>query len=198
MNDDLKEFYRENIRYRRMCLEPKELDRYGKDICDIVFNTGDKELDKCIKDASVFALYREVRGELPCKFIAERLMKNKKQVCYPKVASEELSFYYVEDMTSDFEEGSYGILEPKNGLTEVSLDDIDVLIVPAIAYNDEGVRLGQGGGYYDRLCSKLENSGKMPLIIGICYDFQINSGIPVEDHDMCVDVLLAVETGDNL
>ena len=72
----------------------------------------------------------------------------------------------------------------------------DIVIVPAIAYNDEGIRLGQGGGYYDRLWKDLggDSPDRKNVIVGICYDFQMISSIPVDENDMVCDVIFAVPT----
>ncbi|MBO4407648.1 MAG: 5-formyltetrahydrofolate cyclo-ligase, partial [Clostridiales bacterium] len=87
----------------------------------------------------------------------------------------------------------FGIAEPDESCILADPSSIDMIILPAVAYNDEGVRLGMGGGYYDRFCSSCN-----AVTVGICYDFQINSSIPVEDHDLCVDYLFVVETEDEL
>ena len=196
MSIESKEFYRNIIRDRRMNLEPAILERCAEEALQALLNTGDKEINDILKGAKTVALYRAIRGELNVDRIAKWCLKKGKTTCFPKTLGEKIEFFKASDLDKDFVSGKYGILEPKSTET-VNIEDIDVVIVPAFAYNDEGVRLGAGGGYYDRFYADCLSTGKVPLFVGICYDFQINSGIPVEDYDLCVDVLLTVDTSED-
>ena len=74
-------------------------------------------------------------------------------------------------------------------MAAVGPKDIDVVVLPAVAYNEEGTRLGMGGGYYDRFIGSLD---KKPYMLGICYEFQICSDLPVTDHDITADFLAVI------
>lgn len=80
--------------------------------------------------------------------------------------------------------GSFHIEEP-TGSETVDADEIELVVVPAVAYDRKGNRLGRGKGFYDRLL-KSSRATK----IGIAYDFQIVEEIPVEDHDVPVDLVI--------
>ena len=75
--------------------------------------------------------------------------------------------------------------------------DIDLLIVPGLAFDSNNNRLGQGKGYYDRFISKMRNEGeKKPLLVGVCLEEQFidlgddgTGGIPVSDHDYIMDMV---------
>ena len=86
----------------------------------------------------------------------------------------------------DLKPGAYGILEPvEYKIKEVSIEEIDLIIVPGVGFDERGNRIGHGKGYYDDLLSK----SKAPHI-GLAFEFQIVKEIPVEEHDMPVDKII--------
>lgn len=80
--------------------------------------------------------------------------------------------------------GAFHIEEPV-GDECADLDDIDLIIVPAIAYDRAGNRVGRGKGYYDRLLSRAKS-----VTIGVGYDFQLFDSIDIEPHDVPVDIVI--------
>ncbi len=90
------------------------------------------------------------------------------------------------DNWGDLAIGSYNILEPKKEkIKEISIDDVDLIIVPGVGFDERGNRLGHGKGYYDNL---LKNSTS--LKISLAFDFQIVENIPTEKHDIPVDKII--------
>lgn len=86
---------------------------------------------------------------------------------------------------STLAEGAYRIMEPTKG-EPVGLDTIDMVIVPAVAYDRHGNRVGRGKGFYDRLLAD-SRAAK----VGIAYDFQLlDDDIEVEEHDTPVDIII--------
>ncbi len=85
--------------------------------------------------------------------------------------------------------GAFQIEEP-DGDESVNIDDIDLIIVPALAYDRKGNRVGRGKGYYDRL---LANS--RATTIGVCYNFQLVDEIDTDDFDIPVDYVIADQCG---
>ncbi len=113
-----------------------------------------------------------------------------KNVVVPKTDLEkkELELYQIHYPEKDLARGAYGILEPvpsRTRRTEVS--DIECVIVPGIAFDAAGHRIGQGAGFYDRLLKKI---GPQVPKIGLAYSFQVLSSIPFESHDEKVDLVL--------
>ena len=76
-------------------------------------------------------------------------------------------------------------MEPTDDGTVIPDDDIDMIVVPGIAFDRNRNRLGRGKGYYDRLLSDLKASA-----VGLCFDFQLKDQIPVEPFDKKVDLVI--------
>jgi len=86
---------------------------------------------------------------------------------------------------ADLVEGNYGILEPGKK-EKVDLDSIDLVIVPGVAFDREGNRIGFGKGYYDKILDSI-NAVK----VGICFDFQVVDRIENEEHDVRMDYVVS-------
>lgn len=92
----------------------------------------------------------------------------------------------------DLESGAWGIREPKQSLPEWDVSTaIDAIIVPGLAFDLQGGRLGYGGGYYDRFIRSLRRAPwKSPLLIAIAFASQIVDAVPMEGHDLECDVII--------
>ena len=90
----------------------------------------------------------------------------------------------ITDPENDLVAGSYGILEPKKHLVDhFGLTELEMVLVPGLAFDRTGHRLGRGKGYYDRFLTLLPKHIKT---IGLAYDFQLLDSIPVNDLDVAV------------
>lgn len=105
---------------------------------------------------------------------------NNKRLHLPRVNGDTLDVLPAGDTTI----GSFNIKEPI-GNTLTPTQTIDLAIIPGIAFDRNGARLGRGKGYYDKL---LQNMAA--LKIGICYDFQLLEKLPLEPHDICMDAII--------
>ena len=90
------------------------------------------------------------------------------------------------EKTDSLCENNYGILEPDEDALVDSPESESLIIVPALAVDEMGVRLGYGGGYYDRY---LSNCPKVKLIVPL-FQNQITKGLPRDDHDILVDAVI--------
>ena len=108
-----------------------------------------------------------------------------KQVCVPAWNPEkelyEMARY---DIGMEMISGPVGILEPKEA-DWVPPEEINVMLVPAIAFDPNGGRLGHGGGHYDRLLQ-----GGACYRVGLAFEFQVVKAIPLDEHDVPVDVVV--------
>jgi 5-formyltetrahydrofolate cyclo-ligase len=96
----------------------------------------------------------------------------------------------VSELTSfgELRDGFYGIKEPmEEYVRPTSSEQLDLIIVPAVAYDRRGYRIGYGGGYYDRFLSSLD---KDIVTIGIAFDIQIVGEVPVQPFDIPVDMVI--------
>lgn len=137
------------------------------------------------RSADTILLYHALPDEPDISSILRKWSKNKKMLL-PAVIGNELELRcYRSD--SDMQQGAYGIQE-STGEAFSQYDEIDLAIIPGVAFTHQGKRLGRGKGYYDRLLPKLKNAYK----IGICFPFQIVDDIPAEEHDVTMDEVLSV------
>lgn len=195
ISEEKKEI-RAEIRRRRLQLDDEFLNEVDKELPQAVFSLDDEDFKARLKSSKRIALYRATGGELPCDGLAESLMKKGKICCFPRIEGESMVFCDCNSLDENcFKTGAFGIKEPLDSLTHVDPESIDIVVLPAVAYNEEGTRLGQGKGYYDRFYAGLK--GRKPFLLGVCYDFQISSEIPVEEHDITADVILAIPTAED-
>ena len=108
-----------------------------------------------------------------------------KTLILPRCAAEHAIDLCVVRSMDDLEAGAYGILEPKMNCALVTAADIDFAVVPCLSFDRKGRRLGQGGGYYDRLLPQL----RCPTAL-ICREQLMSPEVPVEEHDMRCTMLI--------
>lgn len=86
----------------------------------------------------------------------------------------------------DLKRGSYGILEPPSNNKTIDPAAIDIILVPGVAFDLEGNRIGHGAGYYDTLLGSSPSASH----IGLAFDFQVVDKLPAEKHDVPVDKII--------
>ena len=159
-----------------------------KRLCEIDLAEIDKNLSARLEDHSVFKaakrvfLYVSVAKEINTHDIIERLYISGRVIALPKCETMgEMNFL---EYDGQLAEGRYHIPEPVSEVVLVPQKD-DVLIVPGLAFDEMGYRMGQGGGYYDRYMAKY------PCItIGVCREQFILNQIPKEWNDLPVDYVI--------
>lgn len=109
-----------------------------------------------------------------------------KEVFLPAVCGEELRFIRVAS-ERDFKKGTFGILEPCLTGEALPSDLADIIVLPGVAFDLSGRRIGYGKGFYDRALHRLEGMGRL---VGFCYDFQLVDEIAGEPHDVAVDMVI--------
>jgi len=137
--------------------------------------------------ASCIALYAPVHNETDTAEILEAAFAAGKRVLYPAVCGERMVFRQVEELRH-LAEGSFGILEPCPTGVDHHADEPDLIVVPGVAFDLHGHRIGYGKGYYDRF---LLHPGRKAHLIGLCHDFQLIDGaIPAEGHDIRMELIV--------
>lgn len=147
--------------------------------------------------AACIALYSPIQQELDTSLIFEVAVAAGKTVLFPAVCGHYLKFKVVTGL-DQLKKGSFGILEPGNLAKSYPVETADLIVVPGVAFDLEGHRIGFGKGYYDRCLNQHSLAG---VVVGFCHDFQLLNRIPVEGHDIhmqCIvtDNRLIIPTGE--
>jgi len=131
--------------------------------------------------------FASTTGEINTYSILEGVLSSGKKLYLPRVAADKTHFdyYAVSDFTK-LSTGAFGILEP-TGSHPAPWEEIDIALVPGLAFDLRGHRLGFGKGYYDRVLPLLK---KTTLTVGLGYSFQVVERIPDEAHDIPLKALL--------
>ncbi len=137
-----------------------------------------------VRQASVIALFASLADEPQTTAIIEQLAQSKR-IVLPRIKGDEMEFY---DISEGLHEGAFGIMEPV-ATTPIEPSEIDVMIVPGVAFTREGARLGRGKGFYDKYLSL---NGFRAYTIGVCFPCQIVENIPTEQHDKIVDKVATI------
>jgi len=130
--------------------------------------------------------YVSLKDEVNTLDMIDEALKTGKRVCVPVILKEDkrLIAGEIKDRKKDLERQRFGIYQPKAGsVKEVPLEDIDLVVVPGIAFDKFNVRLGRGHGYYDKLLCALPNKTST---IGLAFDFQVVEKLPKDPHDIPV------------
>ena len=138
------------------------------------------------KAASTVLLYHALPDEPQLQALLDKALTAGKQVLLPVVVGDDLVIRHYEG-SKYLAEGAYSIMEPTGeDLPREAYGDIDLAIVPGMAFDREGHRLGRGRGYYDRLLPRLTHAS----FIGVCFPFQLLEAIPHEPHDVRMNRIL--------
>lgn len=135
-------------------------------------------------------LYASCKGEVDTFFLINRALSLGKCVALPKVLKDKKQIMAVRILSTDeLKSGAYGIREPEIRIDNVlNAAELDLVVVPGLAFDPAGRRLGRGQGYYDRFLSELPHATPC---VGLAYDFQMVKEVPVcEEHDRPVTQVL--------
>lgn len=139
----------------------------------------------------LIAAYLSLPTEPGTDLLIEQAQTDHDAIWVPKVIEDSLEWVALRKSTP-LTEGPFGIREPVG--VPVRSDDLvglDVMFVPALAVDEKGRRLGQGGGYYDRLLQSFpRNSRGGPLLVAVVFDDEVLDEVPVAEFDRPVDVAL--------
>ena len=133
--------------------------------------------------AEKIMLYSALPDEVQTQDFLEKWHLTKHIILPTVVGDDIIPVEYGKD--TDFAVGDFNILEPQN---EPYQGDFDLIVVPGVAFDDKGNRIGRGRGYYDRfLCQHLDVKR-----IGICFDFQLVDEVPTEPLDIRMDEVISL------
>ena len=168
---------------KRRSLDPEQLAAQSSHVAANVLSL------KEYAGARLVASYCAKDDEVQTKAIIERALNDGKRVAVivTDVPSKTLRFSEIESYAEDLAPGTFGILEPKQGrVRPVSLADADVVLVPLLAWDEKGQRLGYGAGYFDRALAGAPRITK----VGLGLESQRLPDIPTSRYDVPLDIVV--------
>jgi len=182
-----KQEVRNNIAATLEKLSDKEIAKKTKQIEDNLFEFAN------FLEAKIVLLYINKKSEVASRNIIKRCFDFNKIVILPafNIKTYEIKLMKVDDLDNDLITGPRGILEPDiNRCKIVPVDRVDLALIPGIAFDEKGGRIGSGEGYYDRFIPKLSITTRK---VAIALECQIIQQVPVESHDNHVDIIITEE-----
>lgn len=142
------------------------------------------------KNSKKILFYWSMDDEVFTKQTVIQAYNEGKEVYLPVVEGDNLRIRLFEGAAAMVAGESFAIPEPSNDSPEASIDDMDLAVVPGVAFDAQCSRMGRGKGYYDRLLSAATKEGR-PYTIGVCFDFQLVPKVPVEECDKPLDCVIS-------
>lgn len=178
----MKHHFRSLIKETLEAMSPDQAERKSRQACAAVV-----ELPEFAGACTIMA-YMTIPNETDAGAIILAAWNQGKTVLVPVVSTEPREMFAVElrSLKAGLKVSSYGILEP-DGSNPWPADRIDLMIVPALAFDRLGNRLGRGGGFYDRF---LAQEGMHAVTCGLAFQEQLLDEIPTDHHDKPVDLLV--------
>ena len=140
------------------------------------------------KKAKFVMLYASKKEEVNTEELIDGALEMGKRVALPRRTSQETVIpKEITNRHTDLEKSTYEIHEPRESQKNVWLNEIDLIVVPGVAFDIKNRRLGRGKGYYDRF---LKNLPRNDLTIGLAFDFQIVKSLPQDSHDIPVSTVI--------
>lgn len=170
---------------KRDNLFPEEITKKSDKILFQLFNMPE------YKEAQHILLYADYRNEVATDKLFEDAKKRGKKIYYPKVFGQEMEFYAV-DSLDELRFGYKGIREPQENPIKrffYKKQDNTIMIVPGVAFDMKGYRVGYGKGYYDKYLSER----RMISTFALSYAFQILEHIPSDSYDIKMDKIITEE-----
>lgn len=137
------------------------------------------------KAARSLYAYLSFNQEVRTEPIIRQAWKDGKRVAVPKIVGRDMVFIWLDSFDDLLPQGNYGILEPASD-GPVADDETALILMPGLAFDAQGHRIGYGGGYYDRYLSAHPGHPTVAL----CYPFQLFQCLLTEDHDIPVDLVI--------
>ena len=138
-----------------------------------------------LKEAKTVMLYYSLPDEVDTHTLVDSLLMSRKTILLPRVTGEgtmELRRY---TGPSDLAIEAYNIMEPTGEVYD-DYEEIDLAVIPGVAFDAEGNRMGRGKGYYDRFLPLVPQAYKL----GVCFPFQKVDSIPTDEHDIRMDEVI--------
>ena len=173
-----KKQLRQQIREKKRAMTPEQIEQVSARLGELFFASS------LYAEAETIYGYLPYNQEVRTVPMLQRALRDGKKVAVPKVYGDEMKFIYMTDL-SKVEKGYSGIPEPI--ADEPAADDPKALVLmPGLAFDAQGHRIGYGGGFYDKFLAKEPDHPTLAL----CYEFQILPHLDTEEFDIPVDCVI--------
>lgn len=173
-----KVMLRKSIREKKRAMTDAQIEEKSALLKDLFMQT------EQYKNATVIYGYLPYNQEVRTVPILLQAMRDGKKVAVPKVYGDEMRFIYLDDISA-VSTGYAGIPEPIADFP-IAEDPTALVLMPGLAFDKQGHRIGYGGGFYDKFLEKEPDHPKVAL----CYDFQVLPSLEVLEHDIPVDLVI--------
>lgn len=166
------------IREKKRAMTPEEINCRSEKLCELFLQS------EAYKNAKTVYGYLPYNQEVRTVPMLEQALKDGKRVAVPKCYGDEMKFIFMDDL-SKVEKGYAGIPEPvEDG--PVADDTTALVLMPGMAFDPQGHRIGYGGGFYDKFLAQEPHHPTLAL----CYAFQVLPHLETEEFDIPVDCVL--------
>ena len=169
---------RKEIREKKRAMTEADICRRSHILCEKFIES------EAYKNANTIYGYLPYNQEVRTWDALQQALTDGKRVAVPKVYEDEMKFIYITDF-SQIDTGYCGIPEPIID-EPVAKDKTALVLMPGLAFDREGHRIGYGGGFYDRFLSDEPDHPTLAL----CYNFQVKDSLPTEEFDIPVDTVI--------
>lgn len=169
-----KQYVRRKAKQARLALDPSYRHRAGIRIAEHVLRLVKKQAARHVM------LYAALEDEVPTEMLFCRLRKLGIDTSFPRIGHGNSLHVHVVSSWDDLRPAAFGIKEPHRALPRVEPTQLDVIVVPGVAFDHRGSRLGYGKGYYDRFLARIPHT----LRIGLAFDCCVYERVPSELHDI--------------
>jgi len=147
----------------------------------------------CWQASAEVVLFASLPGEVDSGPIFEAARRDGRRTLLPRMLPGEGLEFLSFDAFEALEPGRYGVREPPAGIPARVHGPGTLILVPGVAFDRRGGRLGRGAGYYDRALAALRGGGGAPCVLGVAFSIQIVERVPMDRHDVFMDAVVTDE-----
>lgn len=163
----------------------QNFEKWSKSICQNIINS------EFYQKAQIVYAYMALPDEVDLSVLIDDALCKNKTVFVPKVVQNSNKMIFFDYSKCQFENGSFGILEPKTEdikEEKIAGNQTAIFLVPGRVFGEDGERVGRGKGFYDIYLSNfLKTQKKSVLVAGVCFPIQIGKQVPTTEHDIKMD-----------
>lgn len=163
----------------------QNFEKWSKSICQNIINS------EFYQKAQIVYAYMALPDEVDLSVLIDDALCKNKTVYVPKVVPNSNKMIFFDYSKCQFENGSFGILEPKTEdikEEKIAGNQTAIFLVPGRVFGEDGERIGRGKGFYDIYLSNfLKTQKKSVLVAGVCFPIQIGKQVPTTEHDIKMD-----------